>query len=357
VYLSSRLDTPIDIFRDDIFRSEIFDRAISYVLHNSRQDYRPSLYEALIANDFDLVPWNTKTAEAMFHHGYRHGALYFFEVHICVSIALLAAILECWILWPWTMLHLFTGLMELFLYMLFPSSWLYVLVTLPLWLPIFALLLLWYTFATTQATFFLGEILVVRPFVRYKNGMFLMTMRREDPWLAYTRQDYQNALVESVFELLGVVGSTVSHVLRYLKYVQAHSPTCTAGQECTNAFISESRGRCTSRRIVMTVVDPETRQEHSQQELLGEERSSQGEETHRHEQFWRVCKSVARWTYQRVLRPSFNYTVIKPTQWTIQLAQWEANVARRTAQGRAKRARDLAETDADLGDYELFIQE
>jgi hypothetical protein len=97
------------------------------------------------------------------------------------------------------------------------------------------------------------------------------------------------------------------------------------------------------------------------QETLSEEQHNreQGRTWKRASRLWSLNKKSAEWLYRYILRPTFIYTVVRPTQWTIETARAEANFAREMAHRRSERlmarTRRSDFTDDGFGEQDMML--
>jgi hypothetical protein len=83
-------DSDRDLDVDDRIQSELFDDTIKRIVRNTDM-YEPGLYETLVANDLDLCDLESPAADRLYEKGYRHGALFYFEIHFLFSLVVLTA--------------------------------------------------------------------------------------------------------------------------------------------------------------------------------------------------------------------------------------------------------------------------
>jgi hypothetical protein len=202
---------PDEFDATDACRTELFNRAIAYVDNSySYKEYNSTLYETVIANDYDLCPRNSEHAKKLYRRGYRHGALYFLEVHLIASSILCALLsLIFYALGLLNSLKLMVLLMESFLYFkdrieldLDGIGWVRWILFLILCICLVLLNIQWMAMYLSQFGNFVGELIIARPYVRYKHGMFLAPLLRgEIEYDGFTKQEYSDALTRFGDEL------------------------------------------------------------------------------------------------------------------------------------------------------------
>jgi hypothetical protein len=198
-----------EIDPDDVFRTRVLESAIDHILANTNGKYEPSLYDMLVSNDYDLCPTGSKSSETLFNIGYRHGALYFFEIYVAYAIVLLACLVT-----PFyfaTSSRTFVGsvmfgpsffatpLARIILRPLPETMWFQVPFMAPFYIFSILSFLLYEQFLGAQLINFIGEVVVVRPKIRFERSHFLLPMLcGKTNYLGYTKADYYYATKRSL---------------------------------------------------------------------------------------------------------------------------------------------------------------
>jgi hypothetical protein len=330
----------------------VFEIAIGHVRRNTTR-YEPSLSDILIANDYDLCRSRSSEAAELYDLGYRHAALYFFEVHILFSAAIGAAI---YFYIRYIGIHLFLWsvrpviAMAQFIVNLHLLHWvtsIILLMSSTIWVPILGTFLFFSLFITGHVHLinFTLELVLARPFVRAQGRLFLTPMLLGRT--KYTGFNYK--------QIYGAFTKTTSNLL-FLRFWPS-----TQQPRRANTFQNESQS---GRHTAAIELDTNENADIAQQRREVEEDGGRGQRaaTVDHQQensktHFHRGKEIGYWIYHHMLVPSFTYSIIKPLELIDRVATWDANFARQSANRRHREQciRESGLNDTNLGEEELEI--